>query len=165
MPAQALRGAPATEPLTVAGGDRDSTRAGSTIGIAIGGHVGAGRHASSGIARGHRSGIVRVDPQVDAARPPASRRRKGTLDASQTADVAQEVSAIGPAAPGDADDGEYELQPLRIDAGSPASAAADMLAIRAEYAGWELARVLRFPDGSRRVWLRRRRVRPGCCPT
>jgi hypothetical protein len=32
-----------------------------------------------------------------------------------------------------------------------------MLAIRAEYAGWELARVLRFPDGTRRVWLRRKR--------
>jgi hypothetical protein len=32
-----------------------------------------------------------------------------------------------------------------------------MLAIRAEFAGWELARVLRFPDGTRRVWLRRKR--------
>ena len=32
-----------------------------------------------------------------------------------------------------------------------------MLSLRAEFAGWELARVLRFPDGTRRVWLRRRR--------
>ena len=29
--------------------------------------------------------------------------------------------------------------------------------IRAEFAGWELARVLKFPDGTRRVWLRRKR--------
>ena len=52
---------------------------------------------------------------------------------------------------------EFEYQPLRIDARVSRSAAATMLAIRAEFSGWELARVLRFPDGSRRVWLRRRR--------
>ena len=32
-----------------------------------------------------------------------------------------------------------------------------MLSLRAEFAGWELDRVLRFEDGSRRVWMRRRR--------
>jgi hypothetical protein len=58
---------------------------------------------------------------------------------------------------------EYEYQPLRIDARVSRSAAATMLAIRAEFSGWELARVLRFPDGSRRVWLRRRRS-PGLLP-
>ena len=52
---------------------------------------------------------------------------------------------------------DYEYQPLRIEARVSRSAAATMLAIRAEFSGWELARVLRFPDGSRRVWLRRRR--------
>ena len=52
---------------------------------------------------------------------------------------------------------EFEYQPLRIDSRVSRVAAASMLAIRAEYAGWELARVLRFPDGTRRVWLRRRR--------
>ena len=52
---------------------------------------------------------------------------------------------------------EFEYQPLRIDARVSRSAAASMLAIRAEFSGWELARVLRFPDGSRRVWLRRSR--------
>lgn len=52
---------------------------------------------------------------------------------------------------------EFEYQPLRIDSRVSRAAAASMLAIRAEYAGWELARVLRFPDGSRRVWLRRKR--------
>jgi len=58
---------------------------------------------------------------------------------------------------------EFEYQPLRIDARVSRSAAATMLAIRAEFSGWELARVLRFPDGSRRVWLRRRRS-PGLLP-
>jgi len=52
---------------------------------------------------------------------------------------------------------EFDYQPLRIDARVSRSAAATMLAIRAEFSGWELARVLRFPDGSRRVWLRRKR--------
>lgn len=58
---------------------------------------------------------------------------------------------------------DYEYQPLRIDARVSRSAAATMLAIRAEFSGWELARVLRFSDGSRRVWLRRRRS-PGLLP-
>jgi hypothetical protein len=58
---------------------------------------------------------------------------------------------------------EYEYQPLRIDARVSRSAAATMLAIRAEFSGWELARVLRYSDGSRRVWLRRRRS-PGLLP-
>ncbi len=52
---------------------------------------------------------------------------------------------------------DFDYQPLRIDAAVSRSAAATMLAIRAEFSGWELARVLRFPDGSRRVWLRRDR--------
>jgi hypothetical protein len=52
---------------------------------------------------------------------------------------------------------ELEYQPVRIDYRVSRSAAASMLAIRAEFAGWELARVLRFPDGTRRVWLRRKR--------
>ncbi|WP_420120558.1 DUF5703 family protein [Nakamurella sp.] len=52
---------------------------------------------------------------------------------------------------------DFEYQPLRIDARVSRSAAASMLAIRAEFAGWELARVLKFPDGTRRVWLRRKR--------
>lgn len=57
----------------------------------------------------------------------------------------------------ESDTDDYEYAPLRFDPGVSRSAAASMLAIRAEFAGWELARVLRFPDGSRRVWLRRRR--------
>jgi len=57
------------------------------------------------------------------------------------------------------DHDDYEYAPLRIDPSVSRSAAATMLAIHAEFAGWELARVLRFRDGSRQVWLRRRRPR------
>ncbi len=38
-----------------------------------------------------------------------------------------------------------------------------MLAVRAEFSGWELARVLKYSDGTRRVWLRRKRS-PGLLP-
>ncbi|MTD13932.1 hypothetical protein GIS00_08250 [Nakamurella sp. YIM 132087] len=61
------------------------------------------------------------------------------------------------------EDGDWEYAPLRFDAGVSRSTAATMLSIRAEFSGWELARVLRFADGSRRVWLRRRRT-PGLLP-
>ena len=64
--------------------------------------------------------------------------------------------------PAEAND-EFEYQGLRIDANTSRSAAASMLAIRSEFAGWELDRVLRFEDGSRRVWMRRRRS-PGMLP-
>ena len=66
-------------------------------------------------------------------------------------------------APGGHAPEEFDYRPLRIDATVSRAAAATMLAVRAEFAGWELARVLRFPDGSRRVWLRRRRS-PGLLP-
>jgi hypothetical protein len=35
------------------------------------------------------------------------------------------------------------------------------LTIRAEYGGWELARVRLYADGTRKVMLRRRRTGPG----
>ncbi len=57
---------------------------------------------------------------------------------------------------GDSQD-DYEYRPLRIDPSTSRSSAAVMLSVRAEFTGWELARVLRFPDGSRRVTLRRKR--------
>lgn len=59
--------------------------------------------------------------------------------------------------PGSHEDWEYA--PLRFDPTVSRSQATVMLAIQAEYSGWELARVLCYPDGSRRVWLRRRRPR------
>jgi hypothetical protein len=58
----------------------------------------------------------------------------------------------------------YEYQPLRIAADMSRSAAAGMLALRAEFTGWELARVLRYPDGSRQVWLRRKPSPGGLLP-
>ena len=69
-----------------------------------------------------------------------------------------EVRTIAAAAQRADDVDEYEYVPLRIDPIMSRSAAATMLAVRAEFGGWELARVLRYPDGSRRVWLRRRRA-------
>jgi hypothetical protein len=58
---------------------------------------------------------------------------------------------------------DYEYAPLRLDPTVSGASASTMLTIHAEYSGWELARVLKFPDGTRRVWLRRRR-RPGLAP-
>lgn len=55
---------------------------------------------------------------------------------------------------------EYEYAPVRIPPGTDRSTAAVQLALHAEYGGWELAKVRLHSDGSRRVWLRRRRT-PG----
>jgi hypothetical protein len=52
---------------------------------------------------------------------------------------------------------EYEYRPLRIDPTVSRASAAVMLSVRAEFTGWELARVQRYADGSRKVLLRRRR--------
>jgi hypothetical protein len=53
-------------------------------------------------------------------------------------------------------DGDWEYRPLRLPAGVTRRNAATQLAINAEVAGWELARVLLYADGSRKVWLKRR---------
>ncbi|TKV60786.1 hypothetical protein FDO65_03695 [Nakamurella flava] len=58
---------------------------------------------------------------------------------------------------------DFEYRPLRIDPSMSRAAAATMLAVRAEFSGWELARVLKYSDGTRRVWLRRKRS-PGLLP-
>jgi Family of unknown function (DUF5703) len=52
---------------------------------------------------------------------------------------------------------EYEYAPVRIPPGTDRAAAAVQLSLHAEYGGWELAKVRVHSDGSRRVWLRRRR--------
>ena len=79
-------------------------------------------------------------------------------ETSQAADAPGSTAARRPPRPAWVPSDDFDYQPLRIDARVSRSAAATMLAIRAEFSGWELARVLRFPDGSRRVWLRRRRT-------
>jgi hypothetical protein len=55
-------------------------------------------------------------------------------------------------------DPEWEYAPLRIPADVSRTTAAVRLALHAEFGGWELARVQRYTDGTRRVWLRRRRA-------
>jgi hypothetical protein len=55
---------------------------------------------------------------------------------------------------------DYEYAPLRLPANVDRLTAAAQLAIQAEYAGWELARVQLYRDGTRQVMLRRR-IAPG----
>jgi Family of unknown function (DUF5703) len=57
-------------------------------------------------------------------------------------------------------DSEWEYAPLRIAADVGRIPAAAQLSLHAEFGGWELARVQRYMDGTRRVLLRRKR-RPG----
>ena len=64
------------------------------------------------------------------------------------------------AAMADEPDNQWEYTPLRIPAEVGRIAAAAQLSLHAEFGGWELARVLRYGDGTRRVVLRRKR-RPG----
>lgn len=53
---------------------------------------------------------------------------------------------------------EYEYTPVRIPPGTDGTSATIQLTLHAEYGGWELARVRVHSDGSRQVWLRRRRT-------
>ena len=52
---------------------------------------------------------------------------------------------------------DWEYAPLRIPADVTRVNAAAQLSLHAEFGGWELARVARYIDGSRRVTLRRKR--------
>lgn len=52
---------------------------------------------------------------------------------------------------------DWEYAPLRIPPDVSGINAAVRLALHAEYGGWELARVQRYVDGTRRVVLRRKR--------
>ena len=54
---------------------------------------------------------------------------------------------------------EYEYQHLYLPRGTSRNAARRLLTDHAEYGHWELARLRLYPDGSRRVWLRRRVIR------
>lgn len=54
---------------------------------------------------------------------------------------------------------EYEFLRLRLPREISRSGARRLLTERAEYDGWELARLRLFPDGSRRVLLRRPIIR------
>lgn len=54
---------------------------------------------------------------------------------------------------------EYEFQRFRLPNTISRSAARRLLTERAEYGGWELARLRLYADGSRRVELRRKIIR------
>lgn len=60
-------------------------------------------------------------------------------------------------------DGDWEYQPMRLPRGVSRPNAATVLAVQAEFAGWELSRVRLYSDGTRQVMLRRRRG-PGQLP-
>ena len=51
---------------------------------------------------------------------------------------------------------DYEYAPLRMPSNVDRLTATAQLTIQAEYAGWELARVQLYRDGTRQVMLRRR---------
>lgn len=55
----------------------------------------------------------------------------------------------------------YEYAPLRIGGEVDQLTAQARLSVAAEYGGWELATVRRYPGGERKVTLRRRRARTG----
>jgi hypothetical protein len=60
---------------------------------------------------------------------------------------------------------DYEYAPLRLPANVDRLTATAQLTIQAEYAGWELAKVQLYRDGTRKVVLRRPtstgRLQPG----
>ncbi|WP_178380036.1 DUF5703 family protein [Cryptosporangium aurantiacum] len=59
---------------------------------------------------------------------------------------------------------DYEYAPLRLPPGTDRMSAQVELTIRAEYGGWELARVRLYADGTRKVVLRRRRSTGSASP-
>lgn len=54
---------------------------------------------------------------------------------------------------------EYEFRHLLLPRGTSRGAARRLLTDQAEYGRWELARVRMFPDGTRKVVLRRKIIR------
>ncbi|HSK27603.1 MAG TPA: DUF5703 family protein [Jiangellales bacterium] len=54
---------------------------------------------------------------------------------------------------------EYEFRHLRLPRGVSRGAARRVLTEHAEYGHWELATLRLYPDGTRRVTLRRRIIR------
>jgi hypothetical protein len=56
---------------------------------------------------------------------------------------------------------EYEFRRFRLPRTLSRAAVRRLLTDQAEYGGWELARLRLYPDGTRRVELRRRIMRVG----
>lgn len=55
-------------------------------------------------------------------------------------------------------EGDWEYRRLHLPPGVSRRAAAIQLSIHAEFAGWELRTVRLYADGTRRIWLRRKRT-------
>ena len=51
------------------------------------------------------------------------------------------------------------MQQLLVPRHESRGAVRRLLTEHAEYGGWELARLRKYPDGTRKVWLRRRIIR------
>ena len=56
-----------------------------------------------------------------------------------------------------ASDSDWEYAPLRIPSDTKVRDAATLLSMQANIGGWELARVRKYADGTRKVVLRRNR--------
>ncbi|SHF47366.1 hypothetical protein SAMN05443575_0033 [Jatrophihabitans endophyticus] len=59
----------------------------------------------------------------------------------------------------DSSEPDWEYAPLHIPADVTRLNAAAQLSLQAEFGGWELARVVKYMDGTRRVTLRRKRTK------
>ncbi|WP_216216944.1 DUF5703 family protein [Amycolatopsis aidingensis] len=55
-------------------------------------------------------------------------------------------------------DEDWEYRRLQLPPGVSRLSATLQLSIQAEFAGWELSNVRLYSDGTRRVWLRRKRT-------
>ena len=64
-----------------------------------------------------------------------------------------------PAPPPGRGAGDYEYREIALPRGVSRAQALQVLTEHAEYGRWELARVLLYAGGRRRVWLRRRILR------
>ncbi|MUH43573.1 MAG: hypothetical protein F2792_05260 [Actinobacteria bacterium] len=53
----------------------------------------------------------------------------------------------------------YEFREISLPRDLPRSALVRLLTDHAEYGHWELARLRLYPDGHRKVWLRRRQIK------
>ncbi|MQA10286.1 MAG: hypothetical protein GEU98_17380 [Pseudonocardiaceae bacterium] len=65
------------------------------------------------------------------------------------------------AAEGSVVEGPWEYRPMRLPPGVSRLTATTQLSIHAEFAGWELSKVRLYADGTRKVWMRRRRSHSG----
>jgi hypothetical protein len=55
-------------------------------------------------------------------------------------------------------EGDWEYRRMQLPPGVSRRAAATQLSIHAEFAGWELSNVRLYSDGTRKIWLRRKKT-------